>query len=65
MTRALPWVESQFKCCDITVVQINYPSLNKQDSIEKVRGRFHDEVLVRIFMLYDMQLGGILRLSRL
>jgi hypothetical protein len=52
-------------CCDIAFAQINYPSLNKEDSIEKARGRSHEEVLVQIFMLYDMQLGGILRLSRL
>jgi hypothetical protein len=45
--------------CNVTVAQINYPSLNKQDSIEQVRGRSHEEVLVQIFMLYDMQLGGV------
>jgi len=45
-------------CCDVAVAQINYPSLNKQDSIEQVRGRFNEEVLVQIFMLYDVQLGG-------
>jgi len=41
------------------VTQINYPSLNKQDSIEQAMGRFHEEGLVQIFMLYDMQWGGI------
>jgi hypothetical protein len=45
--------------CNVTVAQINYPSLNKQDSIEQVRSRSHEEVLVQIFMLYDMQLGGV------
>ena len=51
-------------CCDVAVAQINYPSLNKQDSIEQVRGRFNEEVLVQIFMLYDVQLGGgIVKLS--
>jgi len=44
--------------CNVTVAQINYPSLNKQDSIEQARSRSHEEVLVQIFMLYDMQLGG-------
>jgi hypothetical protein len=39
------------------VTQINYPNLNKQDSIEQVRGRSHEKDLVQIFMLYDMQLG--------
>ena len=53
------------RCCDVAVAQINYPILNKQDSIEQVRDQSHKEVLVQIFMLYDMQLGGILRLSRL
>jgi hypothetical protein len=45
-------------CCDIAVVQINNHSLNKQESIEQVRGRSHEEGLFQIFMLYDMQLGG-------
>jgi hypothetical protein len=40
------------------VTQINYPSLNKQDSIEQVRSQSHEEGLVKIFMLYDMQLKG-------
>jgi hypothetical protein len=30
-------------CCDVAVVQIIYPSLNKQDSIEQVRGWSHEE----------------------
>jgi len=46
------------ECCDVAVAQINYPSLNKQDSIEQVRGRSHKEVLVQIFMLYDVKLRG-------
>lgn len=25
-------------CCDVMVKQINYPDLNKQDSIEQIRG---------------------------
>jgi hypothetical protein len=46
------------------VAQINYPSLNKQDRIEQANGRSHEEVLVQIFMLYDVQLGGgIVKLS--
>ena len=40
------------------MAQINYPSLNKQDRIEQANGRSHEEVLVQIFMLYDVQLGG-------
>ena len=47
-----------WRCCDVAVAQINYLSLNKQDSIEQARGRSHRKVLVQIFMLYDMQLGG-------
>jgi hypothetical protein len=42
------------ECCDVVVTQINYPSLNKQDNIEQARGRSHEEVLVQIFMLYDV-----------
>jgi hypothetical protein len=36
-------------CCDVVVVQINYPSFkhNTQDSIEQVRGRSHEEVQVK------------------
>jgi len=45
-------------CCDVAVAQINYISLNKQDSIEQTNGRSHEEGLVQIFMLYDMQLEG-------
>jgi hypothetical protein len=45
-------------CCDIAVIQINYLSLSKQDSIDQARGKFHEEGLVQIFMLYDMQWGG-------
>jgi hypothetical protein len=49
------------------VAQINYPSLkhNTQDSIEQATGRSHDESSSQIFMLYDMQLGGVVKLSRL
>jgi len=49
------------------VVQINYPILkhNTQDSIEQVWGRFHEEGSSQIFMLDDMQFGGVWRLSRL
>jgi hypothetical protein len=42
-------LENEFdevNCCDVAVAQINYPNLNKQDSIEQVRGRSHDEGLV-------------------
>ena len=37
-----------YKCCDVVVTQINYPSLkhNTQDSIEQARGRSHEEDLV-------------------
>jgi hypothetical protein len=49
------------KYCDVSVVQINYPSLkhNTQDSIEQVRGRSHEEGSSQVFMLYDIQLGGL------
>jgi hypothetical protein len=47
------------------ITQINYLSLNKQDNIEQVRSRFHEEVLVQIFLLDVMQFEGGLRLSRL
>jgi hypothetical protein len=43
---------------DVAATQINYPILNKQNSIEQVGSRSHEEGLVQIFMLYDMQLGG-------
>ena len=33
-------------------------ALNTQDSIEQARGRSHEEVSSRIFMLYVMWLGG-------
>jgi hypothetical protein len=39
------------RCCDVAVAQINYPILNKQDSIEQVRGRSHEKGLIQIFML--------------
>jgi hypothetical protein len=52
-------------CCDVVVAQINYPNLNKQDSIEQIRGRSHEESSVQVFMMYDMQLGGIVKWSML
>jgi hypothetical protein len=39
---------------DVAVTQINYPSLNKQDSKEQTSGRSHEEGLIKIFMLGDM-----------
>jgi hypothetical protein len=48
-------------CCDVPWSH----KLNKQDGIEQTRSRSHNECLVQIFMLYDIQLRGILRLSRL
>jgi hypothetical protein len=47
-------------CCDVAVVQINYPSFkhNRQDSIEQARGRSHEEGLSQIFTLDDMQFRG-------
>jgi hypothetical protein len=49
------------------VAQINYPSLkhNTQDSIEQAKGRSHEEGSSQIFMLDDMQFGGVWTLSRL
>jgi hypothetical protein len=44
--------------CDVVVTQINYPNLNKQDSIEQARGQSHEEGLVQIFMLDDIKFGG-------
>jgi len=54
-------------CCDVAIVQINYPSLkqNTQDSIEQIRGRSHEEGSSHIFMLDDMQLGRVWTLSKL
>ena len=46
------------RCCDVAVTQINYPSLNKQDSIEQANGRSHEKDLVQIFMLDVMQFEG-------
>ena len=60
--------QTKFKiCCDVAVAQINYPNLkhNTQDSIEQARGRSYEEGLVQIFMLYNMQFGGVWKLSRL
>jgi len=52
-------------CCDVAVAQINYPGFkhNTQDIIVQARGRTHEEVLVQIFMLYDVQIGGFVKLS--
>ena len=49
------------ECCDVAVAQINYPSFkhNKQDSIEQARSRSHEEDSSQIFMLDDMQFGGV------
>jgi len=52
-------------CYDIAIAQMNYPSLNKQDSIKQVRTRSHEKVLVQISMLDITQFGRVLRLSRL
>jgi hypothetical protein len=54
-------------CCDVAVAQINYPSLkhNTQDSIKQARGRSHEKGSSQIFMLDDMQFGGVWTLSRL
>jgi hypothetical protein len=48
-------------CCDVAVAQINYPSFkhNTQNSIEQARGRSHGEDSSQIFMLDDMQFGGV------
>ena len=48
-------------CCDVAVAQINYPSFkhNTQDNIEQARGRSHEEGSSQIFMLDDMQFGGV------
>jgi hypothetical protein len=53
---------------DVAVTQINYPNFkhNIQDSIEQVRGRFHEEDSSQIFMLDDMQFGrGVWTLFRI
>ena len=44
--------------CKVAATQINYPKLNKQDSIEQARGWSHEEDSSQIFMLDDMQFGG-------
>jgi len=54
-----------YVCCNVVVAEINYPSLNKQDCIKQARGWSHEEGLVQIFMLYDMQLRGVVKLSML
>ena len=45
-------------CCNVAVTQINYPVLNKQDSIEQARGRFHEKDLIQVFILDDSKLRG-------
>jgi hypothetical protein len=55
----------QVNCCNVAVTQVNYPNLNKQDSIEQARGRFHEKDLIQVFTLDDSKLRGVLRLSRL
>ena len=57
----------QRMCCDVVVAQINYPSFkhNTQDSIEQARGQSHEEDSSQIFMLDEMQFGGVWTLSRL
>ena len=59
--QALPPTRPEYRCCDVAVAQINYPSLkhNTRDSIEQARDQSHEEDLVQIFMLYVMQLGGL------
>ena len=54
-------IHSDYYCCDVTVVQINYHSFkhNTQDTIEQVRGRSHEEGSSQIFMLDDMWFGGV------
>jgi len=54
-------------CCDVVVAQINYPNFkyNTQDSIEQARSRSHEEDSSQIFILDDMQYGGVWTLSRL
>jgi hypothetical protein len=54
-------------CYDVAVAQINYPNLkhNTQDNIERARGQSHEEGSSQIFMLDDMQFGGVWTLSRL
>jgi len=43
------------------ITQINYSSLkyNTQDSIEQTKGQSHEDGLNQIFMLHDMQFGGV------
>ena len=55
----------KINCCDVVVAQINYPSLkhNTQDNIEQARGRSHEKGSSQIFMLNDMQFGGVWTLS--
>ena len=50
-----------YGCCDVAVVQINYPSLkhNTQDSIEQATSWSHEEGSSQIFMLDDMQFEGV------
>jgi len=52
---------------DITVTQFNYSKLKHkiQDSIKQINSRFHEKSSSQIFMLYDMQLEEVVKLSRL
>ena len=40
------------------VTQVNYSNLNKQDSKEQIRGRFHEKDLIQVFILDDSKLRG-------
>ena len=50
--------EFYFYYFNVTVTQINYFNLNKQNSIEEIRGRSHEKGLIQVFMLDDMKLKG-------
>ena len=52
------WLPEQRLCYDVTIIQINYPSLDNQDSIEQARGRSYEEDLVQVFMLDNSMLEG-------
>jgi hypothetical protein len=47
-----------YDCYNVAITQINYPILNKQDSIEQEGGQSHKEDIVQVFMLDDLKLGG-------
>jgi hypothetical protein len=52
------WSPEQRLCYDVTIIQINYPSLDNQDSIEQARGLSYEENLVQVFMLDNSMLEG-------